>query len=232
MIRYLDLTSSTAQRLVASCATPEDHADAGRHRLERRRRQSLAVRVLARAMLCGDAESEDAGIEPGAWRFARGAHGAPIGAVAGSVERALSFAHSADRVACAVARHGPIGLDIEHIRGNRAVVALARAAFGPAEVSEVEAGGAAAFYRIWVLREALAKATGQGFGLLANRQDVVLPKEEDGPGGLRFESVLWRTGCWTVDDGYAIGFVRRDVPEESEMLPIPRMFGPADPHGT
>ncbi|MBV8661888.1 MAG: 4'-phosphopantetheinyl transferase superfamily protein [Hyphomicrobiales bacterium] len=182
-------------------------------------------------MLCRDAAIEAPDVEPDAWHFERGAHGAPTGAVAGSVERALSFAHSADRVACAVARHGPIGLDIEHIRRDRAVVALARAAFGPAEIGEVEAGGTAAFYRIWVLREALAKATGQGFRLLVDRQDLILPQEEDGAGRLRFESRLWQAGSWTVDGTYAIGFIRPDVPAESEALPCPQGFGPPDLHG-
>jgi hypothetical protein len=191
--------------------------------LARRQRQSVTVRALARAMLCAET-----GLPAGLWRFEKGPHGAPIGAVSGAVARALSFAHSAAMVGCTVAEHGPIGLDVEHIRADRPILDLARAAFGPAEVSDVEAHGISSFYRIWVLREAMAKATGQGFALLVNQMDLVLPGIDDGPGRLRFGPILWRTGSWTTDDGYAIGCVQRDPSEGGGAIPAPRLFRLAD----
>jgi 4'-phosphopantetheinyl transferase len=223
MICYVDLRSSLAERLVAACAAPEDCAAAPRHRLPRRQRQSVTVRALARAMLC-----RDSGIPPAAWRFEKGLHGAPIAASAGSIERALSFAHSAEMAGCAIARQGPIGFDIERIRADRPVEALARSAFGPAEIGEVEANGAAAFYKIWVLREAMAKATGQGFALLVNQRDLVLPELDGAAGRLRLGPSTWRAGSWTIDDAYAIGFVQMEAVKESGALPVPRPFRSAD----
>ena len=57
-----------------------------------------------------------------------------------------------------------------HIFGN-VTAALAALAFGPAE--QTEAAAAEGFYRIWTLREAMAKATGEGLMLAANRCDLI-----------------------------------------------------------
>jgi 4'-phosphopantetheinyl transferase len=75
-------------------------------------------------------------------------------------------------VAVAIAPAGALGIDIERHR-TRDFAALAARAFGPAERAEVAASGADAFYRIWTLREAVAKATGEGLALAANGRDLV-----------------------------------------------------------
>jgi phosphopantetheinyl transferase len=75
-------------------------------------------------------------------------------------------------VAVAMARAGALGVDIERHRA-RDFAALAAQAFGPAERAEVGIHGADAFYRIWTLREAMAKATGEGLALAANGRDLV-----------------------------------------------------------
>jgi hypothetical protein len=43
--------------------------------------------------------------------------------------------------------------------------------FGPGECAAATIGGAAAFYRIWTLREAMGKATGEGLALATDRHD-------------------------------------------------------------
>lgn len=43
--------------------------------------------------------------------------------------------------------------------------------FGPRECAAIAIGGAAAFYRIWTLREAMGKATGEGLALATDRRD-------------------------------------------------------------
>ena len=225
MICYVDLTSPTAEWLVAARAVPDDRAAAARHGLTRRRHQSLTVRALARAML-----SAESGIPHSAWRFVEGPHGAPVSAVTGSVERSLSFAHSAAMVACAIARHGPIGLDVELMRPDRSILDLARAAFGPAEIGDVEKYGTPSFYSVWVRREAMAKATGQGFGLLVNQENLILPAIDGLPNRLSLGSTIWQTRFWTIDEAYAIGFAQKE-PLDGSTTPIPRLFqlaeGPA-----
>jgi hypothetical protein len=54
---------------------------------------------------------------------------------------------------------------------------IAAAAFGPAEARRVAADGAPGFYRIWTLKEAMAKASGAGIAEVADRTDRV----PDGP---------------------------------------------------
>ena len=83
----------------------------------------------------------------------------------------ISLAHTPGLVAVAVAQSGAIGIDVERHLPRR-FTALADAAFGPLERLEVAAGGLHEFYRIWTLREALAKATGDGLALVLNRIDV------------------------------------------------------------
>ncbi len=65
-----------------------------------------------------------------------------------------------------------LGVDIEPHK-LRNVQAIAARAFGPEEQRLVDAGGAAAFYRLWTLREAMGKATGEGLSLAADGQDHV-----------------------------------------------------------
>ena len=71
-----------------------------------------------------------------------------------------------------MAQAGALGIDVEYHR-PRDYHALAAHAFGPAEHAEVAADGADAFYRIWTLREAIAKATGEGLALAANGRDLL-----------------------------------------------------------
>jgi phosphopantetheinyl transferase len=133
--------------------------------------------------------------------------------------RVVSLAHSGAMVACATASDGAIGIDVERMDSGRPLLALARAAFGPAETAEVRSGGIAAFYRIWTLREALAKASGNGFELLVNRKDLVAGLAA--AGRRRIGEREWDLACWTPVEGYAMAFAR----EASDGAPILR---PAD----
>ena len=204
-IAYLDATTATAERLIAELATREDHADASKHHLPRRRRQSLAARALLRAVLA----LEDIVSPSSPWQLLRSLQGSPNVAVTGTSRRSISLAHSGVIVACATAEGGRIGVDVERIGLERPVLALARAAFGPAEIAEVEKHGAAEFYRTWTLREALAKASGQGFGLLVNRLDLV--PAIAAPDRRRIGDIEWDLASWTLEEGYELGFARQAV---------------------
>jgi phosphopantetheinyl transferase len=152
-----------ASALMASWLSGQDRADVGPGR---HAGQSLLARAALRALLAQTTGRTD-------WRIVRSALGKPaIVAPSGAPGPAVSLSHSGSMAAVAMARTGAIGIDIEQHR-PRNFAALAAAAFGPLEQAEAARDGAEGFYRIWTLREAMAKATGEGLALAANGRDVV-----------------------------------------------------------
>lgn len=127
---------------------------------------ALLARAALRALLAQETGRPD-------WQILRTPHGKPfVVAASGAPGPAVSLAHTRGMVAVAVAQDGDLGIDIERHR-PRDFAALAAQAFGVREQAEVAAGGPDAFYRIWTLREAVAKATGEGLALAANGRDLV-----------------------------------------------------------
>jgi 4'-phosphopantetheinyl transferase len=148
---------------VAGWASDQDRA-------ETTQRPQVAASLLARATLRAVLNVETG---RGDWRIVRSPLGKPsVVTPSGLAGPAVSISHTRGMIAVAVAQDGALGVDIEHAR-PRDVMALATGAFGAAEQAEVARGGAEAFYRIWTLREAIAKATGEGLALAANREDLV-----------------------------------------------------------
>lgn len=144
-------------------ATRQDHADI---RPGLRATSSLLARAALRALLARNTGQVD-------WQFVYNPLGKPFAITpSGSPGPAVSLSHSGGTVAVAMATAGTLGIDIERHR-PRDFVALAAQAFGPTEQAEVAMHGADAFYRIWTLREAMAKATGEGLVLAANGCDLV-----------------------------------------------------------
>jgi 4'-phosphopantetheinyl transferase len=91
----------------------------------------------------------------------------------------ISLAHTGRWLAGALSVGAPIGIDIEHHKPDRDFATLASAAFGPQERRRVEAGGATEFYRIWTLREAMAKARGVGLSFVFDGCDHVTPNADE-----------------------------------------------------
>jgi len=112
------------------------------------------------------------------WTLEADGQGKPV--ARGPFARHVSIAHSRDMVAAAASVVGPIGIDIEYRNPTRDLDRLAEAAYGAEERRVVAAYGIAAFYRIWTVREAISKATGDGMALVADRTDRVPPAMTDG----------------------------------------------------
>ncbi|MCW5752381.1 MAG: 4'-phosphopantetheinyl transferase superfamily protein [Alphaproteobacteria bacterium] len=128
-----------------------------------RRAQSAAARELLARLAARHGNGEVA--------LERGASGRPKLRLGDGSLLNASIAHSGHHVAAALALHGRVGIDLERFETGRDWRAIARAAFGPAEAAAVLAQGPETFYRIWCLREALAKATGAGLALVMDRRD-------------------------------------------------------------
>ena len=153
--------AGTAARLIGRWASDRDRA-------ESRTNLSLLGRAALRALLA----RETGGVD---WQVLRAPSGKPyILTPSGMPGPSVSVSHTGTTVAVAVAQTGALGIDIEQHR-SRDFGALAAQAFGPAQQAAVAASGADAFYRIWTLREAMAKATGEGLALAANGRDLVPP---------------------------------------------------------
>jgi 4'-phosphopantetheinyl transferase len=148
------------------------------------RRRSLLARALLRRMLF-----QTTGI-PHGWVFDVEPSGRPIVRNA-DCERvpSISLAHSGGWVAIAASDAGAIGIDIEVHRPRRNFSGIAAAAFGPDERLMVAADGDTTFYRIWTLREAMAKASGEGIAEVADRIDRVAYGPKEG---------VWRTSIGTT----------------------------------
>jgi 4'-phosphopantetheinyl transferase len=110
----------------------------------------------------------DAGALPAAaWRFAKERHGKPcIDPALGHPGLTFNLSHTKGLVACAVATDADIGIDVELIAPRRAGLDIAGRYFSAAESALLGATApqhqTQTFFRLWTLKEALIKATGEG----------------------------------------------------------------------
>ncbi|MEW6037332.1 MAG: 4'-phosphopantetheinyl transferase superfamily protein [Pseudomonadota bacterium] len=129
------------------------------------RAQFVMGRTLLRGVL-----GHYLGREPASLGFTTGPHGKPA-LRGGGAEPNLQFnlSHSGDEIVLALAWQSPVGIDVEALRGLDRLEALARRCLAPSEHAELDglAGAAATggFFRFWVRKEALGKASGRGMAL-------------------------------------------------------------------
>jgi 4'-phosphopantetheinyl transferase len=139
-------------------------------------RNSLLAKALLRALLFHATHKMDWSIKPDK-------HGKPsVWSHAGKLGPAVSLSHSRGMIACALSQSHTIGIDVEYHR-PRYFTDIASLAFGPTEQTYACAYGVESFYKIWTLREARSKATGEGLASAANGSDQITRP--------------WENGCWT-----------------------------------
>ncbi len=150
-----------------------EHAANASSPVERRRRMVCRAglrRVLARCLHTA----------PAAVGFTTGPHGKPA-LLRADAEPAVHFnlSHSRGLAAIAVSRGGEIGIDIEHL-------APLEPGLADSVLSHLEQDAwhrlpddarVAAFYRAWVRKEAILKATGRGLSLAPTQIEVPLGDE-------------------------------------------------------
>lgn len=148
--------------------------------------------MAARGML-GRLLQASTGIPAEEWEIGKDARGKPMAvAVAGQhAVPEVSISHSYGWAAAAVSTLGPIGIDVECPRSGRNISGIAEASFGQAERGEVACGGADAFYRIWTLREAMAKADGVDLSLVVDGRDLVSGMPTVGPWTATLDGRRW-----------------------------------------
>lgn len=149
-------------RLLALLSADE-RARHGRLHFARDRAAFLMAHALLRSLL-----SEQIGGEPASHRFEAGPHGKP--ALAPAVP-ALDFnlSHTNGLVACALAWHAAVGVDVEHCSRKADLDGVGRRVFSAAEQAALAAlpveAQADRFFEYWTLKEAYMKGRGLGFAL-------------------------------------------------------------------
>ena len=142
--------------------TPEEKARAARLK----RMEDQALYVAAHALLHA-AVFQATGQRPRGFR--RGEQGKPeLDPGFGDPPLAFSLAHARGLVACALAPGMALGVDVERIEPGVDGAGIAAMQFAASERAALAAAPAARraelFHRIWTLREAVAKALGEGLG--------------------------------------------------------------------
>jgi 4'-phosphopantetheinyl transferase len=133
---------------------------------DRDRRDFAAAHTLLRRALssCDDTPPED-------WRFVTDARGKPHLDPQHSRVAPLTFnlSHTNGLVACTVARHAQVGVDVERIGRVGAPGVVAARMFAASEIAFLEACApadyAAQFTELWTLKEAYVKALGTGLDM-------------------------------------------------------------------
>lgn len=133
----------------------EERARSARFVFPLHRRAFVAGHALVRVMLGGLLDRP-----PESLRFFRDERGRPE--LAGPDGPSFSLSHTDGMVACAVSQSGTVGVDVEGDGARVDVQAIAERFFAPAEARAVRDRGPGAFTRIWTLKEAFLKATGEG----------------------------------------------------------------------
>jgi phosphopantetheinyl transferase len=163
------------------------------------------------------------------WQLTRNRYGKPTLVTSdGSSAIEVSLSHSGPLALAAITDLGEIGVDLEYRAPARSIAEIAAYAFGPQEQRVVESGGFRDFYRIWTLREALAKACGIGFPMLADGRDYF----PEAPNSGNWQGVIdgrhWLFSTGNLRGNYAVSVaiaLRSPLDADCGTELTPRQFG-------
>lgn len=93
----------------------------------------------------------------------------------------FNLSHTQDYALYAISREEKIGVDIEHIKTDRAIEKIAArffSAYENAQLNQITADKKeAAFFQLWTCKEAFIKAIGEGLSFPLHDFDIALDKE-------------------------------------------------------
>ncbi len=149
----------------AQILSEDELAKAARFHFEADRVRSLVCRAMLRrlaAALCGT--------EPELVEFSLIKNGKPtIVHPAEAAKIHVNVSHSGELGAVVLSRGFPVGIDIEFMRPGVEIAAMAKQYFRKEECSWLaslpEANQLRGFYRLWVLKEAILKVSGDGLSI-------------------------------------------------------------------
>lgn len=209
-----DLPADVLDRC-AAVLCPDEHAQEARYRLAADRLRFRIGHGLARLV-----SAQMTGIGPAALIWEQGEQGKPFWR---NADVAFNLSHSGDFVCLAIGGTAALGVDVQRQEPGIDAQAIADFAMSPEERTYLAGldpeAWRAAFFSLWVLREAALKATGQGvFDVMHGVSALPIPPLNgwalaDGLGAPR----VW-TRMLTVPDGYSAALaVLGDAPPTKEV---------------
>lgn len=170
---FLDQPATTFQGLQATLS-PDEQARAARFHFTKDRNHYIVARGILRALLGGYLKSDPPSLE-----FSYNAYGKPaLNSAAHEPVVRFNLAHSRGLALYAFTLGREVGIDVEYMKPDIDVLALARHSFSTAEQADLRAlpteDRLQGFYNGWTRKEAYIKARGLGVSLGLDRFDVEL----------------------------------------------------------
>jgi 4'-phosphopantetheinyl transferase len=145
---------------LSDCLPADDRARIQQMADSDKRRQQILSNGLLRLLL-----GQYLSLAPGALTFETGAHGKPALAASYGSDLQFNRSHSGAWTVYAFARGMPVGIDVEQVRPERPLEAIAKRFFSEVEYAALaalsDARRAETFYRCWTGKEAVAKTLGK-----------------------------------------------------------------------
>ena len=132
-----------------------------RYQSQRQREHFLFGRVLLKTIL-----SKYIGCAPADLKLDIDTRGKPFVSSDNTLSLAFNLSHSGNRVVFAVSKNQDLGVDLELIKKERAILKIAERYFSTSETRELrnlpKASQVKRFYELWTLKESVLKACGYG----------------------------------------------------------------------
>lgn len=160
------------ERRIHRWLSDEEHRRAARFRAEAYRHRFVVSRGVLREAL-----AFFTGARPESLEFVPSPQGKPC--LPAFPEFQFNLAHSGSLMLLALSTAGEVGVDVERFRPLQDAQAIARRYFTPREAGWLEAQAHedrdAAFFKLWVRKEAVLKAAGHGIAFGLNQVEVIDP---------------------------------------------------------
>jgi 4'-phosphopantetheinyl transferase len=191
--------------------SPDEQARAGKFKFDRDQRRYVIAHVALRDILARYTHSGLADLQ-----FNQGANGKPKLAVPFSACGIdFNLSHSHETALVAVNDRHEIGVDIEYVKSDFEIFAVANRFFTKREVAALRALPAAlrrqAFYKCWTSKEAFLKAKGTG---LSGQLDEVEIACAGGRVRIQASVADWMLEELAPGEGYEAALVTKDKPEQ------------------
>ena len=177
---FADLNSldrSVMSNEVAHWLHGEEKNRYNRYQFQTQREHFLFGRVLLRTIL-----SKYVGCTPVDLKFDIDTRGKPFLSSNNTLSVTFNLSHSDNRVVFAVSKNQDLGVDLEIIKKERAILKIAERYFSTSETRELrnlpKASQVKRFYELWTLKESVLKACGYGLSRGLSKIEFSFPASD------------------------------------------------------